>query len=239
VTRSRTALTFADPPPTGYLHLAARVAGTTGSTPLPRRSHRKRDLLNQLKVLAAELGEHPEVTRAIVYRAILVPPPSRAARQQVPQLADYDVAVLVETPDLDDSDSVRRSMPYQNMRAALADSGHPLETAARCLRYVADVDKDRPGLFLFNYFAATDVRRALDVWESMARWYAAETKLNNSTLLQPVETAPYVFVNHARWARSLPSFAATQATKRSFRTEVLDRLRQNQVAAMPILFRLA
>ncbi|MHB8505529.1 MAG: hypothetical protein ACYDEN_07400 [Acidimicrobiales bacterium] len=113
-----------------------------------------------------------------------------------------------------------------------------LHLAARCLRLIADVDKDRRGLFLFNYFAGHDAEAALAAWEAMAAWYAAETGLDNSTLLQPVDDTPYLFVNHARWDRSLVSFAAAQIVKPSFRTEILGRLHANDMAAMPILYHL-
>ncbi|TKA01939.1 hypothetical protein [Actinacidiphila oryziradicis] len=70
---------------------------------------------------------------------------------------------------------------------------------ARCARSIGDVDKSRPGLFLFNYFVAEDPEVALERWEHLAGWYAPETGLDNSTVLQPTGEADYAFVNHARW----------------------------------------
>lgn len=110
---------------------------------------------------------------------------------------------------------------------------------ARCLRRVGDVDKTRQGLFLFNYFAASDPGVALDLWDHLAGWYAAETGLDNSTLLRPLDTADYVFINHARWDLSLPAFAARVFGKRTFRSYVLANLHANDTASMPILYHLA
>jgi hypothetical protein len=110
---------------------------------------------------------------------------------------------------------------------------------ARCVKRVGDVDKTRQGLFLFNYFVADDARVALQLWDYLAGWYAVETGLDNSTLLEPLGQADYVFVNHARWDDSLPRFLLHQLTKPSFRTYMLANLQANRTGAMPILYRLA
>lgn len=61
-----------EPPPTGYLLLAAVVEPTIGRTPFPRRSPRKTALLAELKALAASLERLEAVTKATVYRAALI-----------------------------------------------------------------------------------------------------------------------------------------------------------------------
>ena len=112
--------------------------------------------------------------------------------------------------------------------------------AARCTKSIGDVDKSRPGgLFLFNYFVAEDTDVALELWEHLAGWYVAETGADNSTLLQPIGAAPWVFVNHARWDGGLARFAAHQFAKRSFFTFVRANLRANKTTSMPVLYRLA
>ena len=54
------------------------------------------------------------------------------------------------------------------------------QVAARNVRRVGDVDKTRPGLFLFNYFAGDDPALAVEVRDYPASWYEAETGLDNS-----------------------------------------------------------
>lgn len=162
-----------------------------------------------------------------VYRAVLIAPPAR-----------YDVAVLVETTSVEALAEVTAAPPCR----ALVDAVHygardVVAMTARCVRCVADVDKGRPGLFLFNHFVADDLDAALDVWERLAAWYAAETAMGNSTLLAPVEAADYVFVNHARWDVDLPRFALAQFGSRTFRSDVIGTLRSNDVVALPILYR--
>jgi hypothetical protein len=229
-----------EPPPTGYLLLAAVVEPPLGRTPFPRRSPRKAVLLSELKAHAASLERLDAVTKATVYRAALLPPANPDAQRMAARPARYDVVVLVETATVDAITEVEASPEYGKLHDTLAAAAREeYLMRARCLRMVGDVDKTRPGLFLFNYFVAEDPSVALDLWEHLAGWYAVETGLDNSTLLGPIGPSDYVFVNHARWDMSLPRFAATQFTKRSFYTYVLANLRANRVAAMPILYRLA
>ena len=229
-----------DPPPTGYLLLAAVVEPTVGRTPFPRRGSRKAALLAELKTLAASLERLGAVTKATVYRAALIPPPGSDARRMAARPARYDVVTLVETTTVEAAGDVAASPEYRKLHDAVAAAAREEDLiTARCLRRVGDVDKTRPGLFLFNFFVAEDPEVALDLWDHLAAWYAVETGLDNSTLLGPVGPADYVFVNHARWDMSLPRFAVTQFGKRTFYSYVLANLHANGTASMPILYRLA
>jgi hypothetical protein len=115
------------------------------------------------------------------------------------------------------------------------------QSAARNLRRVGDVDKSRPGLCLFNYFAGDNFDLAVELWDYLAGWYEAETGLDNSTLLGPLEgeESDYVMINHARWDHSLPLFMARQLPKKTFRSYMLANLRAHHLSAMPVLYRLA
>jgi len=77
--------------------------------------------------------------------------------------------------------------------------------------------------------------------QSLSGWYEAETGLDNSTLLAPLEggQSDYVIINHARWDGSLPVFMARQLPKRTFRSYMLANLKAHHLAAMPVLYRLA
>jgi hypothetical protein len=224
-------LPLIEPPPAGFLHVAAAVDPPAGP-PIERRSARRTAVLTQLKAIARELEALDAVTRAGVYRAVLVPPVGDAR---------FDVAVLVETRSVADLDAVRASEPGRRLLEAAGAAARDVHVmAARCIRRIADVDRTRPGLFLFNHFAAPDAEAALPVWDRLAAWYVAETGLDNSTLLAPVGGAGrFAFVNHARWDDSLPGLAWRQFSRRSFRTYVRATLRATGVQAMPVLYRLA
>ncbi|MGH3273438.1 MAG: hypothetical protein ACRDNZ_03825 [Streptosporangiaceae bacterium] len=229
---------FRPAPQAGYLYLAAAVAPPAGP-PFVRHDARRAALLARLKQRGHQLTELPEVEAVSVFRAILVPPAGRGARHP----ARYDVAVLIETDSPASLDAVRAAPAYQQMLATLQARARDVNVmAASCLRYIGPVDHSKQGLFLFNHFEAPDADTGVvtGLWEHLAGWYVAETGLDNSELLAPIgDHADYVFVNHARWDKSLPRLAVEQFARKSFRSYVRANLRANQVIAMPVLCRLA
>lgn len=228
-----------DPPPLGYIHISAAVDLPPGRIPLPPRSSKRAALLTRLKAFARQLETLATVEKATVYRGILVPPAGGYARQAA-HPARYDVVVLVETTSPEVIEEVQTSEPYRQLVEAMTAAATDMHVmAAYCPKRIGDVDKTRPGLFLFNYFVAEDREVALELWDYLADWYAVETGLDNSTLLEPIDKADYVFVNHARWDSSLPRVMLEQFLKPTFWTYVLANLRANRVGAMPSLYRLA
>jgi hypothetical protein len=154
----------------------------------------------------------------------------------------FDVVVLVETAFPGAAGQVRAAPAYQALAGALGEHARRVhQIAARNVRRVGDVDKSRPGLFLFNYFAGDDFDLAVELWDYLAGWYEAKTGLDNSTLLGPLEgeESDYLMINHARWDHSLPLFMARQLPKRTFRGYMLANLRAHHLSAMPVLYRLA
>jgi quinol monooxygenase YgiN len=231
---------LAEPPPWGYLHLGAEVEPPTGRVPFARTSDHKTALLERLKELADQVRAEPSVQRATVYRARVIPPPAGYAGRPGARPLRYDVVVLIETTSPDTIDDVRKSEAFQALAEALTNDARQVdEVAARCVKSLGDVDKERPGLFLFNHFVAEDVDVALELWDWLAGWFTVETGLDNSTVLQPLEPAGYAFVNHARWDTTLPLLLLRQLSKPSFRTYVQANLLVNRTGVMPILYRLA
>jgi len=111
-----------------------------------------------------------------------------------------------------------RAAAYQALAGTLGEHARRVhQIAAGNVRRVGDVDKSRPGLFLFNHFAGDDPGLAVELWDYLAGWYEAETGLDNSTLLGPLEgeESDYLMINHARWDHSLPLFMARQLPKRT------------------------
>lgn len=233
-----------EPASLGYLHLAADVQAAHRPGPVLRRSRDKHQLLGVLKWQAKRLAQLDAVERATVYDAIAFTPPGGYVKGRPAPLppAWFDVVVLVETVSPGATSEVRAADPYQALAGALAEQARRVhEVAASNVRRVGDVDKTRPGLFLFNYFAGDDLDLAVEVWDYLAGWYEAETGLDNSTLLAPLEgeKSNYVMINHARWDHSLPLFMARQLPKKTFRSYMLANLTAHHLAAMPVLYRLA
>ncbi len=233
-----------DPAPLGYLHLAADVAASHRPGPVLRRGRDKQQLLGVLKWQARQLAELDAVERVTVYDAVAFAPPGGYVKGRAAPLpmAWFDVAVLVEAASPAAAGEVRAAPAYQALVEALSGQARRLHrVAARNVRRVGDVDKTRPGLFLFNYFTGDDPELAVELWDYLAGWYEAETGLDNSTLLAPLEgeESDYVLINHARWDGSLPVFMARQLPKKTFRSYMLANLTAHRLAAMPVLYRLA
>jgi hypothetical protein len=233
-----------EPAPLGYLHLAGDVQAAHHPGPVLRRSRDKHQLLGVLKWQARQLAQLDTVERVTVYDALAFTQPGGYVKDRPAPLppAWFDVVVLVETATPEAASEVRAASPYQALVEALTGQARRVhQVAARNVRRVGDVDKSRPGLFLFNYFVGDDPGLAVELWDYLAGWYEAETGLDNSTLLAPLEgeKSDYVLINHARWDRSLPLFVARQLPKKTFRSYMLANLTAHHVAAMPVLYRLA
>ena len=233
-----------EPAPLGYLHLAADVEAAHRPGPVLRRSRDKQQLFGALKWQARQLAQLDAVETVTVYDALGFSPPGGDAKGQAARLqpAWFDVVILVETVSPGAASEVRAAPGYQELASTLTERARRVhQIAARNVRRVGDVDKSRPGLFVFNYFVGDDPVLAAELWEYLSGWYEAETGLNSATLLAPLEgeQSDYVLINHARWDGSLPAFMARQLPKKTFRSYMLANLKANHVAAMPVLYRLA
>ena len=231
-----------EPAPFGYLHMAAAVRPRWVS--LAPRGRWKRAFLTRLVELASRLVDVATVEKATVYDAVAFAPPSSYVKERsgAVHVARFDVVVLVETTSPDAARVVRASPECQAVLEALRAEAADLHViAARNLKRVGDVDKARPGTFLFNYFVGDDPAVVTRLWDYMASWYEVETGMDNSTLLAPLEgeSSDYVIINHARWDGSVLRFVLRQFSRRSFRTYMLANLKANRVGAMPVLYRLA
>lgn len=229
-----------EPNDRGYLTLGAEVDSRPPWLP---PSATKRALVNHLKQWCAELEQQPQVERARVFVARLIPPGKGAYLQQRPQVhvARFDVVVLVITRDVEAAQELHDGPGFTSIRSRIEqDATRTHAVISRNSRRIGEVDHDRDGVFLFNFFTADDVAENLHVWEYTAGWFQQETGLDNSTLLEPTnpQDAEYTVINHCRWDRwrdVLPSLAF----KPTFRSYVLASFEAHRTAAIPILYRLA
>lgn len=112
--------------------------------------------------------------------------------------------------------------------------------AAKNIRRTGDVNHDKQGVFLFNFFYADNVDQNLGIWEYTAGWFEDQTGLHNSTLLRTQEDGSrlYSVINHCRWDK-LSDVLPSLIFKRTFKTYVLANLEANNTAPTPILYKLA
>ncbi|RBI60437.1 hypothetical protein DMJ13_19230 [halophilic archaeon] len=230
----------------GYIHIGAAVRPRRVPLTLLPPGRKKSQLLGRLKELTDQLEQLDDVETTTVFDAVAIPPferlPNVSDRRRSVPLPRFDVVVLVETSSPEVVTSVQESSVFGRLVELLErDSKYTYVTTARNEKRLGDVDKSRDGLFIFNYFLADDADRMLELFEYLAGWHVAETGLDNSTLLVPLDqgASDYVAINNARWDLRLPTFLWRQFSKRTFRTYVLANLRANRAVAMPVLYRLA
>lgn len=226
----------------GYIHVAAEVEKPIG--PFPRSSERKRNVLVQSKEIAYRLRELPYVRSVNVFEALVIPPGRGKLlekRKGKVHLAQFDVVVLIETNGKAATQQVQEHPLFDELfKLISSNSTYIHKVAATNIRRIAEVDKSKQGVFLFNYFYADDVKELLPVWEYTAGWFEVKTELNNSTLLLPEEgeQSQYGLINHCRWDR-LSDIIPDLMFRPTFRKYVLDNFETNGIAAMPILYKLA
>ena len=210
---------FAEPLPYGYVYVGITV-DPPGRAPFVRRSAKREETLEKLKIVAGQLETLDEVVRATVYQAVLIPPLEGAPR--------FDMTVLLETTSPEEIDGVRSSEAFERL-------GADFVMGARNTRRIGDTEENLSGTFLFNHFTAEDPERALEAWEGLTGWYITKTGVDNSTLLQPIGEASYAFVNYVRLPRGPVRFMLDQLTRPSFHTFVRTKLRANGMVALPLL----
>ena len=136
---------------------------------------------------------------------------------------------------------MQRSLQWQNTEDTYkARTKKSLTVTGVNVRRIGPVDHSKKGVFLFNYFYADQVNQNLQVWEYTAGWFQDQTGLDNSTVILPdlVKESSYKIINHCRWDH-LIDILPSLIFKRSFRKFVLKNFEANNVATMPILYRLA
>ncbi len=217
----------------GFLLIGVTTGGWTLPFTLP--SHRRRALLVRLHLLAQYFSAHGDVVRADVFRGLVRPPGTQAGIGTTSRAPRHDAVLLVETttPRAADRLADDRLVLHQ-----LHDTRCEV-VAAKNVRRMGDVDRDRAGVFLFNFFAAADVDENIAQWQHTAGWFATETGLDNSLVLQPLDpsSTDHSIVNFCRWDR-LTDVLPALTFKRSFHSYVLDTFRRHRIAPRPLLYRL-
>jgi hypothetical protein len=229
-----------DPQPYGYRLLAA-VVDRRLPFAYAWESRRKRRLLESLKAHASALRKSGGVRDVAVFKALIVPPGRGRFLKERPdvRVARYDVAVLVETATPEQAKMLDANPHWLALQSEVRRiTSDVFETSGSNVRSMGEVDHERDGVFLFNYFYSDRLDRNLAVFNYTAGWFQDQTGLNNSTVILPREKTDYTMINHARWNRLLDILPAL-LFKASFREFVLRYFEANQTAAMPILYRLA
>ena len=233
-------VTLKKPSVAKYLLLAAEVDNFTLPFVLCS-STAKKDLLKLMDRYCKGLRKQEGVINATIFSASVMPPGKGRLLNERPDVhkAKFDVVLLIELQHHITFHEITLLPHYRDILYAVKGKAKfsKVIEAVNCRR-IDTVDHSRNGIFLFNYFYADNLDQNLAVWEYTAGWFQKETGLDNSTVLLPItKDKDYALINHCRWNR-LRDILPSLLFKRSFREFVLKNFYLNQVAPMPILYRI-
>lgn len=230
------------PNKSGYLLLALEV---DNKGPLfLTESKKKKQLLKKAKELLKAIEGIDYVSETVLFKARFFPPGQGGfIKKRVDQvhIAKYDVVILIETDEYLDLDKLKQEVDVIQLENLASDNSTHLHMAtAKNIRKMGDVDHDKQGVFLFNFFYADNVDQNLKIWEYTAGWFEDQTGLNNSTLLRTQENDDrlYSVINHCRWDK-LSDVLPSLIFKPTFKSYVLANFEANNTAPIPILYKLA
>ena len=210
-------------------------------------SPKKKLLLSELKSLCEKLSSsYKSINRVDIFNAFIIPPGSKEGRDIIKErnykvhIAAFDIVILIECKSVEDALTLRESKALEEtLKLAKEKSTYMNVMTYKNPKRIDEVSKDSDGIFLFNFFYSEDTETLLDVWEYTAGWWTEKANLTNSTPLQPVEnTAEYNLVNHCRWDK-LIDILPSLLFKPSLKKFVLKNFTENNIVAMPILYKLA
>ncbi len=208
-----------------------------------RTGNKKEKLLAYCKSQCEKIQQQAGIEDAAVFKAQLIPPGKGKLLRERPHvsIAKFDVVVLIEVNDIATVSEIKSSKYIEGIKEQLGNiASKTLFLMATNERRIDSVDHKKQGIFLFNFFYADNLEQNIGIWEYTAGWFQQETGLDNSTLFLPEnqDKSPFTVINHCRWD-GIIDILPSLLFKRSFRKFVLDNFYANNVAAIPILYKLA
>lgn len=233
-----------DPNSFGYITIAAEVERPSLFS---SNSSTKQVLLSDLKSLCEELNLSSSlINRADVFDAFIIPPGTKEGRNLIKEknydvhIAAFDIVILIECKSVKEALVVRKSQEIEKVLNLVKSKSTYMDVMTyKNAKRIDEVSKESNGIFLFNFFYSEDTQTLLDVWEYTAGWWTEKANLTNSTPLQPIEAgSQYNLINHCRWDR-LIDVLPSLIFKPSMKNFVLKNFTENNIVAMPILYKLA
>lgn len=235
---------YETPNTSGYVLLLAEIERPF---PLKPNSKHKKAIIAEAKALCEQLNGLDEVVSAHILDAFIIPPGNKPGRKILEKdhpdvhIAAYDLVVQIETKDVDSIQTLQNSTIFKQLVELLKNATQYFRTVvAKNVRKIGEVDKNRNGVFLYNFFYAADREGVLPVWEYTGRWFVEKTGLDNSTLMMPLENekCDYAVINHCRWDGPL-DIIPHLIFRPSINDYVLGNFTANDIVAIPILYKLA
>lgn len=192
--------------------------------PFLRASTARTNAIDRLREVARNVARRPTVRRVNLFETTAIVP--------IPGAPPYDIVMLIRVRDASAATVLLHDATFTDSEPAIA------FTARNGARF-GITDDGAPGSnVLFNHFVgAIEEASAVNAWRTLSAWFAAKTGIDNSTLLVPELSAPYVLVNYARIPGTVPAFMARQLLRPSFYRHVRPLLARNRLTSLPIFVR--
>jgi hypothetical protein len=232
-----------EPLGSGFIVIAAEVDKKTSFW---GESKAKKTLISELKTLQSNLENDDNILETTLFKASLFPPGRdgeyiKKRKQSKSFHIAYDIVLLIELKSIEKIKELKTSKGFVEIIDKIEKSStYHFIFNAKNLRRIDSVNHKKKGVFLFNFFVAESKEQNLGIWEYTAGWFQDQTNLNNSTLFDSIDPQQdtYSVINHCRWDSFL-DILPSLIFKKTFKTYVLENFAANDVAAIPILYKLA
>lgn len=236
-------VTLKEPLTSGFILISAEVDKKTSFW---GETNTKKALIKKIKTLSLELQANENIVDVTLFKASLFPPGrdgeyiKKRQKSELLHIA-YDLVLLIELKSIEKIEVIKADNTFTEIISEIKkSSSYHFIFNAKNLRRIDSVDHKKKGVFLFNFFIAENKEQNLDIWEYTAGWFQDQTNLDNSTLFDSIdsEEKTYSVINHCRWD-SFFDILPSLIFKKTFKTYVLANFAENNVAAIPILYKFA
>jgi hypothetical protein len=178
----------------------------------------------RLQVVATGLARRADVLAVHLFRATFIVP--------VDGVPLHDLVMLIRVPD---GAAAAEVLGAETLRATKPLVAFVARNGARF--GLTEDESPRPNILLNHFTGLGGEDDAIDAWRALSAWFGAKTGIDNSTLLVPEPSAPYVLVNYARIPGAVPAFMARQLLRPSFYRYVRTLLARQRLTSLPIFVR--
>jgi hypothetical protein len=189
--------------------------------PFVRNSDRRRRKIDEIRGVAGDLRDTPEIEAVRLFETSFMPP--------LPDIPKHDVILLARA-------RTREGAEKLVVDAQLAGTQPTtMFLATNGARFGDTENGPDSANFLLNHFAGPpDRSAAMIAWQEISGWYATKLGMDNSMLLRTDDGAPFVLVNWVRLPATVVGFLLNQLLRPSFHRYVRALLKRHKLTSLPL-----
>lgn len=206
----------------GWFTYLAWSVGSPRVGPFVLTSRRRTDAAATLTRIASAVEKLPGVARVRVLGSTFIPP--------LPGVPQYDLAALAHGEHPLDTELATRAREAGLPEPVLA-------TTARNVVRFGDTDASDGNILLNHFVGKASAPVAVEAWTAATTWYSDVLGVDNSTLLQFEQPAPFLVMNYARIPGAPGPFVLQQILRPSFHQQVGKVLDRAGVRPLPVFLK--